>query len=98
MLCYFKWTARAALTSPSAVSLPPASPDQATDDYDDDDLDAAGVPLGMDVGGGVHVSMPQTTFDDLLDSVSTVQSFTVDQVEAMMVGARPSEVYSSPRI
>lgn len=34
----------------------------------------------------MHVSMPQTTFDDLLDSVSTVQSFTVEQVEAMMVG------------
>ncbi|GLI63892.1 hypothetical protein VaNZ11_007009 [Volvox africanus] len=60
--------------------------DQATDDYDDDDLDAATIPVAMDVCGGVHVSMPQTTFDDLLDSVSTVQSFTVEQVEAMMVG------------
>jgi hypothetical protein len=26
------------------------------------------------------VLVPQTTFDDLLDSVSTVQSFTVEQV------------------
>ncbi|KAG2432997.1 hypothetical protein HXX76_008725 [Chlamydomonas incerta] len=60
--------------------------DQATDDYadDEDDVDAGGLPFGMDVG--LHVSMPQTTFDDLLDSVSTVQSFTVEQVEAMMVG------------
>ncbi len=62
--------------------------DQATDEYDveEDDVEgAAGAGADMDASGA-HVSMPQTTFDDLLDSVSTVQSFTVEQVEAMMVG------------